>query len=103
MNAQHESASKRFGGIVPQRTNPQKEQKIKEVLSEAQNRKRANKALDHLLEQFPRKRIIDILPAIKKNFPSIVAVALERVERRTDALSPEDLIFLANFKRELEQ
>lgn len=82
----------------PQKTNPKGEQKTKEVLSETVQRKRANKLIDELLRQHRGKRIIDILPAIKKNFPSALAVALERVERRKDDLSGSDLIFLANFK-----
>ena len=66
-------------------------------------RKRANKGIDCLLGQFRGKRIIDLLPVIKLRFPDILAVALERVERKQYELGSKDAIFLAGFKASLEE
>lgn len=65
-------------------------------------RRQANKGIDGLLKEHRGKRIIDLLPMIKRRFPGIILkVALERVERRQDELNIEDAMFLANFKQSL--
>ena len=98
-----------FGDNCPQNTDPKREQKIKEVLSDNAQRRRANKEIDYLLTRFRGKRLIQILPAIKRqvikgDFPKyILDVALERVERKHHELGSEDAIFLAQFKASLEK
>ena len=72
-----------------------------EILIDDAQRKRANKGIDALLKEHLGKRIIDLLPLIKLRYPNILAVALERVERRRDFLSEDDLVFLEKFKASL--
>ena len=91
-------------GDCPKNPAKKREQEIKEALLTAKERRRANKAIDSLLEQFRGKRIIDLLLVIRRRFSKIVlTVALERVERRQDELGDEDAIFLAVFKDSLEK
>lgn len=81
------------------RTNP--EEKIKEVLSEAAKRKRANKVINNLLKQFKGKSLIQILPALSRHSsPEVVRVAIERIRNnKTRKPTPGDLAFL----REIEE
>ena len=101
-----------FGGDYPKNPEQQKqrEQKIKEVLSAAVQRKRANKEIDWLRERFHHKKtILELLPAIKRQCdkgqysPMVLTVALERVERKSYELGSKDAIFLAEFKASLEK
>lgn len=92
-----------FGGNCPKNSEQQGEQKIKEVLSAATQRDRANKGIDSLLKQFPGKRIIDLLRLIKLRFPNILSVALEIVERKQYEIGSKDAIFLAEFKASLRE
>lgn len=96
-----------FGGKnCPQSSKQQQRtEKIKEVLTDAVKRKRANKELNSLLSQFHgRKSIFQLLPVIKRRcLPAVLALALERVEGRRDALSMEDLVFFEAFKASLKQ
>ena len=68
----------------------------------AVQRKSANQQIGFLLREFPGKRIIDLLPWIKRCcLETVLAVALERVERRKDDLPIDDQVFLEGFKRSL--
>ncbi len=81
-----------FGSQQAPNPEQQKEQKIKEVLIAAKDRRRANREIDFLLRQFHgRKSIFDLLPAMKqRGYPLyVIKVALERVERKRDGLSVE--------------
>ena len=92
-----------FDDKCPQNTDPKGEQKVKDVLLTAVQRRRANKEIDCLLKQFRGRRIIDLLPVIKFRFPDILVVALERVEGKQYELGSKDAIFLAKFKADLEK
>ena len=94
-----------FGSNCPQNLEQQKqkEQKIKEVLTDAVRRKRANREIDALLKQFRGKRIIDLLRVIKLRIPNSLTVALERVERKQYKIGSKDAIFLAEFKASLDK
>ncbi|MBI3337634.1 MAG: hypothetical protein HY005_03405 [Candidatus Staskawiczbacteria bacterium] len=72
-------------------------------MNETEQRKKANKEIDCLLKQYLGKRIIDLLPVIKRRFPNFLAVALERAERKRYEVGSEDAIFLAEFKASLEK
>jgi len=90
---------KRFDGKLRQ----EEEERIKEVILAATQRRRANKEIDCILKQFRGKRIIDLLPVIKRRFSrNVLTVALERVERKRYELGNKDAIFLAEFKASLE-
>jgi len=68
----------------------------------APDRKSANHQIDELLKMFRPKRIIDLLPVIKLRFSeTVLAVAVERVERRKDDLPTDDQVFFADFMRSL--
>ena len=95
-----------FGGQCPQNTEQPKEQKIKEVLITAKDRRRANKEIDFLLRQFhSKKSIFDLLPAMKqRGYPLyIIRVALERVEGRRHELRIEQRMELEAFKASLAE
>lgn len=95
-------ANRCFGGNCP----PKKpEDKIKDVLLDAAKRRRANKEIDNLLRQFKgKKAIVELLPAIKRRCSrNALRVAIERVERRRDGLSLENLMFFEEFKALLEK
>ena len=98
-----------FGDNCPQDSGSKREQKIKEVLSGNAQRRRANKGIDSLLKDNPGKRIIDLLPSIRRAVikldlsPIVLTVALERVERNQYELGSKDAIFLAQFKASLEK
>jgi len=93
-----------FGTDCSQKINQQREQKVKEVLITAKERRRANKEIDHLLSRFRGKSLIKLLPVIKLRYSrSILAVALERVEGKRNGLAIEDAIFLEEFKTSLEK
>lgn len=65
----------------------QVEQKVKAILLDAHQRKRANKEIDALLKMFHgRKTIRELLPAMKqRGYPRyIIEVAMERAERRIE-------------------
>jgi len=65
-------------------------------------RKSANRQIDFLLNEFPGKRIIDLLPVIRSRYPeTVLSVAIERVERRQDALPIDDQVFFAKFMQSL--
>ena len=68
----------------------------------AEQKRRANREIDYLLRKLRPKRIIDLLPVIKRRCSrEVLAVALERVERIKDKLKMDDLMFLVNFKASL--
>lgn len=93
-----------FGGHCPQNPKQQREQKIKEVLLTATERRRANKEINNLLSRFYGKSLIKLLPVIKRRYSrSILNVALERIEGRRHGLEIEDVIFLEEFKASLEK
>jgi len=104
--AQRFQVNRCFGGHCPKDSNRQREQKIKEVLLTAVERRRANKEINFLLRQFHgRKSIFDILPAMKqRGYPLyIIRVALERVEGRRNELRIEQQMELEVFKASLEK
>ena len=101
--AQRTPVNRIFGANCPKTPQKANEQKIKEILLTAAEKRMANRQIDCLLAQFRGKRIIDLLPLIRLRFPKVLAVALQRVERRKNDLGIEDAIFLANFKRSLDQ
>ncbi len=81
----------------------QREDKVKQILSDAVQRRRANQVIDNLLGQFKGKSILQLLPVIKRRCArSVLDVAIERVERRKNALKITDQIFLAQFKANLD-
>lgn len=96
-------ANRCFGGHCPKKPDELRDQKIKEAFLTLAERRKANREIDFLLKQFRGKRIIDLLPVIKLRFPQILAVALERVERRHYEPGSADAIFLANFKASLKE
>ena len=97
--------SQHFGGNCPKNPERQREQKIKEVLTDAVQRKRANKEINVLREQFHyKKSILDLLEVIKRRCsPMALVVAIERVERRRDVFTMDDLVFFEKFKTSLEK
>jgi hypothetical protein len=93
-----------FGASCPKNAEQQKKEGIKELLITAAERRRANKEIDYLLQRFHgRKSILDLLPAMKqRDFPLyVIRVAVERVERRRNGLSIEELMELEAFKASL--
>ncbi|OGZ70141.1 MAG: hypothetical protein A2904_02290 [Candidatus Staskawiczbacteria bacterium RIFCSPLOWO2_01_FULL_33_9] len=78
--------------------------KVQEIITAIQ-RKRANRAIEDLRAQFHHTRtILQLLPAIKKNFsPITLAVAMERVERRRGDFTPNDLFLFETFKASLKE
>ncbi len=95
-----------FGGQCPQNPEQPKEQRIKEVLITAKERRRANKEIDLLLRQFHhRKSIFDLLPAMKqRHYPLyVIRVAIERVEGRRNELKIEQQMELEAFKASLAE
>lgn len=76
----------------------------KDKISPAQ-RKNANEAIRNLLDEFPGKSIIQILPILVKREDWIaVQVAIERIERsQSKKLSIEDIIYLNEVKSQLSQ
>ena len=95
-------ANRCFGGKCP--PDKPKDKIIKKVLTDASRRRRANREIDALLKQFKGRRIIDLLPAIERRCSTdVLKVAVERVERRRDELSLEDLMFFEGFKASLKE
>jgi hypothetical protein len=84
--------------------NKKKEQE-KAVVSEAAERKRANREIDHILVQFHgKKSLIQVLPVlVRRCTKAAVKVALERIEKRWDTLSHDDKIFVLQIKDSLEK
>jgi hypothetical protein len=99
--AQRNPANRCFGG---QTAAKQREDEVKRLLAEAQERKNAEKQLKNLLLQFRgKKSLLHLLPVIKLRWPkSVLTLAIERIERKKDALSIDDLVFFENFKAELQ-
>jgi len=102
--AQKNPVNRCFGSNCPQKPQQQRKEQIEDLLKEAAQRKKANKELDFLLRQFHgRKSILQLLPVIKLRCSDVVlAVALERVERRRNGLAIDDLVFLETFKKSLQ-
>lgn len=101
--AQQSPVNRCFGSKCSK--NPKsREEQIEELLKEAALRKKANRELDFLLRQFHgRKSILQLLPVIKLRCSDVVlALALERVERRRNGLAIDDLVFLETFKKSLQ-
>lgn len=92
---------------IPSRTTGKAgEEKIKELLVSAVERRRANREIDCLLRQFHgRRSIFDLLPAMKqRGFPLyVLKVAIERVENRRNALKIEEVAELEAFKASLAE
>jgi hypothetical protein len=82
----------------------QQEDQVKRLLAEAQERKNAEKQLKNLLMQFKgKKSLLHLLPVIKLRWPkAVLTLAIERIERKKDALPIDDLVFFENFKAELQ-
>ncbi|MBI3631816.1 MAG: hypothetical protein HY219_03065 [Candidatus Staskawiczbacteria bacterium] len=80
-----------------------KEQKIKEAISSATQRKKIHKQIDLLLEMWRGKRIIDLLPVIKLRYPHLLDVALERAKKKQYEIGSKDAIFLAEFEASLKK
>lgn len=88
----------------------EKEQKIKEILLTAAQRRRANKAIDRLLTlpQFRGRGIVGILEAMKRQVKKgdlsryVLTVALDRAKRQKHEVGSKDAIFLAQFEDSLE-
>jgi len=87
--------------------NPQqgKEHKIKEVLSSAVARKRANREIDSLIDMFHHKKsILQLLPAIAARCSkAALEVAIVRIEINLHKLSIEDKIYFERFKASLSE
>lgn len=99
--AQRNLANRCFG---EQTAAKQREDEVKRLLAEAQERKNAEKQLKNLLLQFKgKKSLLHLLPVIKLRWPkAVLTLAIERIERKKDALSIDDLVFFENFKAELQ-
>lgn len=101
--AQKSPASRCFSGNCPKEPRKEREEQIKELLLTAAQRRRANKEIDFLLRRFSGKRIVDLLPAIlRRCSKDALEVAIERVERRKDDLSRDDVVFFEQFKSSLK-
>ena len=101
-------ANRCFGGNCPQKPNPEKEQKIKDVLFTASQKRRANKEISHLLKTFHgTRKLRELLRAMKqRGYPDyVLAVAIERVEAETkrDELTFEEIMDFEEFKASLDQ
>jgi len=83
---------------------PTTEARVKEILTEAQRRKRAGKELSNLSLQFHgQKSLLQLLPVIKKQCSKLaLTLAIERIERKRNELCMEDLFFFEQFKKSLE-
>ena len=106
--AQEFRVNRCFGGNCPQNPRQKKEQKIKEVLSDAHQRRRANQEISHLLKMFHgRRKLRDLLWAMKqRGYPDyVLAMAIERVEaqRKRNELTVEEVMDLEEFKASLEK
>jgi hypothetical protein len=78
----------------------QQEDEVKRLLAEANERKNAEKQLKNLMLQFKgKKSLLHLLPVIKLRWPkAVLTLAIERIERKKDALAIDDLVFFENFK-----
>jgi hypothetical protein len=98
-------AQKKFERLPVNRIpTPTKEARVKEILTEVQARKRAGKELSSLSLQFHgRKSLLQLLPVIKLRLSELaLTLAIERIERKRNELSMEDLFFFEQFKKSLE-
>lgn len=96
-----------FGGNCPQKPEQGKEQKIKEVLFTASQRRRANREISHLLKTFHgTRKLRELLKAMKqRGYPDyVLKVAIERVEaeRKRDELTFEEIMDFEEFKASLD-
>lgn len=97
-----------FGDSCHQNPKEQREQKIKEVLSDASQRRRANKEISQLLKMFHgRRKLRELLWAMKqRGYPDyVLTVAIERVEaeRKRNELTVEEVVDFEEFKTSLEK
>jgi UDP-2,3-diacylglucosamine pyrophosphatase LpxH len=100
---QRNSANRYFSNTS--NPNSKKEQKIKEVLSSAVARKRANREIDSLIKMFHHKKsILQLLPAIAARCSkAALEVAIARIEINSHKLSIEDKIYFERFKASLSE
>jgi len=96
-----------FGGNCPPKPSQKKEQKIKEVLLDASQRRRANKEICHLLKIFHgTRKLRELLRAMKqRGYPDyVLKVAIERVEaeRKRNELTFEEIRDFEEFKASLD-
>ncbi|MDP2741100.1 MAG: hypothetical protein Q8O66_00200 [bacterium] len=90
----------------PRDSDRQKEKKVKMILLATAEKKKANKEIASLLSQFKdRYSILQLLPLIKRRYPSLLTFAIERVEcqRSRNELSIEGIVEFETFKASLEQ
>jgi hypothetical protein len=76
-------ANRCFGGNCPPKPDPGKEQKIKDVLLTASQRRRAKAEIRHLLKTFHGKiKLRELLGAMEqRGYPDyVIKVAIEKVE-----------------------
>jgi hypothetical protein len=99
--ANKKTVNRCFGKDSQDPSSERNREKIKEVLSDAAQRKRANRELNNVLQQFKGKNILDLLPAIARRCSkAALRVAIERVERRQNDLNRDDFAFFEKFKQE---
>lgn len=81
------------------------EEKVKSLLIEAGQRKRAAKEINFFLKNFKGKSLIQLLPVLlRRSNRTTVLVALERIERnQKKELSHEDHVFLKEIRDQLEE
>ena len=102
VEVQKKQPSQHFAGENQQKPTQTKEEQIKDLLLQAQQKKKMAKELSHLLAQFHgEKSLLQLLPLIKLRFPRLIPAAIERIERKKDGLAIEDRVFFEEFKKTL--
>ena len=96
-----------FGGNCPKNPQKTREEQIKELLMDVNQRRRANREISRLLKQFKgRYSLLKCLELIGRRYPLyVLKVAIERVEkqRMRDELTMEEIIDFERFKASLDE
>jgi len=82
-----------------------REEKIKELLTEQQRKRRTERELASMLEHFRgKKSLLQLLPVIQKKCSrDALLLAVERIERKKNDLPIEDRIYFEGFKSTIAQ
>jgi hypothetical protein len=94
-----------FADNSPPQNPKKREEQIKDLLTEQQRRKRAERELASMLKQFAgKKSLLQLLPAIQRRCSKdALLLAVERIERKKDDLSIDDRIYFEGFKTTITQ
>lgn len=80
-----------------------KEEKVREIVQEAERRVRARRALKAALQQLRGNKLIDIVPATLRRFgPDAAELLIERI-RRNQELTEDEKSFLRDMEGKIEQ